>query len=71
MSVDFGNRLTENKCIRCGGVLIVEKPKWNMCSVCIGVTEEDFIRIRKRKEADKDSPKRKKLWVPMLARKKV
>lgn len=63
-----GNRLEENKCIRCGAPLIDLNAKWNMCTACIRQTEEDFKKMKARKKYDEGSPKRKKMWIPMLGR---
>jgi hypothetical protein len=73
MSWDYGDRIEENKCIRCGADLVTppeEPPKWHMCTECIKLTQEHFVKMRARKEEDKDTPQRRKMWIPMLARKK-
>lgn len=65
-----GNALEENRCVRCQAVLIDLNAKWHMCSKCIKETENDMKRIHARKKEDKDIPQRKKMWIPMLAKKK-
>lgn len=64
-----GNRLEEGRCIVCGEKLIDLNAKWHMCTKHIKETEEFFRKKKARKKEEKDSPKRKKVWIPMLARK--
>lgn len=65
-----GNRLEEGKCIRCGDKLIDINAQWSMCTGCIKLTTKDVKRMIKRKKEDLASPKKGKLWIPMLARPK-
>ena len=67
-----GNRLEEGKCIRCGDDLIdIANAQWNMCTGCIKLTTKDVKKMLKKKKEDLASPKKGKMWIPMLARPKA
>jgi NMD protein affecting ribosome stability and mRNA decay len=64
----MSNRLTENVCVGCGTPLVDLTPQWQMCSKCIVGTKEKLLKMKKDKVANKRSPKRIKMHIPMLAR---
>jgi len=64
----MGNRLESNECIKCGAPLVALNPKWHMCTKCIIKTEQDFLKIKQRKQEDKNSKIKHRMWIPMLRR---
>jgi len=53
-------------CIGCGGPILDLNPTWNMCNACKKGTEQKLLKMKQQKKQNEGSPKRIKMWIPML-----
>jgi len=63
--------LTQRNCIGCGAPLVgLDIPLWGMCTECIAGTKVKLAIMKKNKKSNERSPRRFKMYIPLLARKK-